>query len=416
MGIERLLSQQPVHGRIIYIDMDSFFASVEQQVNPDLRGKPVAICPFLHNATSVIAASIEAKRLGVRTGTPVRMAKQLCPGLVLLADTPTSYRQFHSAIMAELAETRCQVEVRSIDEAALTVPYDLVPTAPKVAHEVQERIFKVGSQLSCSVGIASNRFLAKMATKLHKPGGIAELRPEDLPVYYELLELTDLYGISWRMERRLNRLGITTPQGFYQASHQLLEQAFGIEGTRWYLRLRGYEVDGRQTKRGMIGHQTTITPEPATEYDQIALVASQLCHRASYRLRLAGLAARCLSVGLRYSDRSKQYRRYYTHYPFWDADSCVRHASKLLKDIPLDQPVRLVDVSLSRLSPQADLTLSLFPEKTPFKQISSVVDQINGRWGRGTIKPALHLGSQQARDRIGFGNAHQMASEKTLQT
>lgn len=415
MPIEQLLAQQPVHGRIIYIDMDSFFASIEQQVNPKLRGKPVAICPFLHNATSVIAASVEAKRFGVRTGVSVRAAKRLCPQLVLLADTPTSYRQYHHRIMAELHNTRCQVEVRSIDEAALTVPYDTTPAARQMADDIQRRVFRVGRQLSCSIGISSNRFLAKMATKLHKPGGIAELRVSDLPAYYELLELTDLYGISWRMEQRLGRLGITTPLEFYQAPHPLLERAFGIEGTRWYLRLRGYEVDGRQTKRGMIGHQTTITPRPATDYAQIATVVSQLCHRASYRLRLAGLATHSLSVGLRYVDRSKQYRTYRTHYPFWDSTSCVEHALELLRGMQLYQPVRLVDVTLSRLSPQANLTMSLFPENQPPKQISTAMDQINERWGRNTIQPASHLGSEQARDRIGFGNAHQMASEKALQ-
>lgn len=410
-----MLARQPAHGRIIYIDMDSFFASIEQQVNPILRGRPVAICPFLHNATSVIAASIEAKRCGIRTGTPVRLAKQLCPDIALLADTPTSYRRYHHLIMEELRNTRCQVEVRSIDEAALTVPYDLVNQAEQVAGEVQRRIFTIGSQLSCSIGIASNRFLAKMATKLHKPGGIAELRTKDLPAYYELLELTDLYGISWRMERRLNQLRINTPLQFYQAPHRLLERAFGIEGTRWYLRLRGYEVDGRQTKRGMIGHQSTITPEPATNYDQVALVANQLCHRAAYRLRLAGLAARSLSVGLRHSDRSRQYRWYRTHYPFWDSASCVEHATGLLRQMPLHQPVRLVSVTLSRLSTQQSLTLPLFSDQPQSQHISAAMDDINERWGRNTIKPASHLGSQQARDRIGFGNAHQMASERALQ-
>lgn len=396
--------------------MDSFFASIEQQVNPELRGRPIAICPFLHNATSVIAASIEAKRYGVRTGTPVKDAKRLCPGITLLADTPTSYRQYHHYIMEELRDTRCQVEVRSIDEAALTVPHDMVEHASQVAAEVQRRIFGVGSQLSCSIGVSSNRFLAKMATKLHKPGGVAELRTKDLGAYYELLELTDLYGISWRMERRLNKLGISSPLDFYLAPHRLLEKAFGIEGTRWYLRLRGYEVDARKTKRGMIGHQSTITPKPATSYDQVALVASQLCHRAAYRLRLAGLAAGSLSVGLRHSDRSKQYRYYRTHYPFWDSASCVRHTMELLQHMPLHQPVRLVSVTLSRLSAQQDLTLPLFTESSHSNQISTALDAINERWGRGSIAPASHLGGQQARDRIGFGNAHQMASEKSLQT
>lgn len=410
MNIEFLLRQQPIEGRMLYVDMNSFFASVEQELKPELRGKPVGVCPFVHDATCIVAASIEAKRCGIRTGTSVREAKRLCPAIVLVGDGPRAYREYHRKIMESLDQMRCQVTIKSIDEAALQVPLDLTDQSHQLATNVKQRIYDIGSQLGCSVGIASNMFLAKMATKLHKPHGLTEIRLKDLEAFYETLKLTDLYGISWRMEKRLNDLRIFTPLDFYQASFHALQKAFGINGERWYLRLRGYEVDNRSTKRSIIGHQTTIAPQPAKSYDEVLGVASQLSYKAAYRLRAAELAARSAYIRLRFLDRTSDMRAVHTRSPFWDSRTCFEHIVKLLNNIPLHQPVRLVDVSFFNLAAQSSLTQSLFDDEIKPQGLSQALDEIDERWGRYTIAPGTHLLGSKVIDRVGFGNAHHAAA------
>lgn len=395
---------------MLYVDMNSFFASVEQEVHPEYRGKPVGVCPFVHNSTCIVAASIEAKRLGIKTGTPVWEAKQRCPDIILVGDGPRAYRRYHQSIMDNLGQMRCNLTIKSIDEAALQVPLDLTDQAHELALEVKRRIQGVGSQLGSSVGIASNMFLGKMATKLHKPHGLTEIKLRDLEALYETLKLTDLYGISWRMEKRLQALQIWTALDLYQTSFQTLQKAFGLNGERWYLRLRGYEVDNRPTKRTVIGHQTTITPQPARSYDEVLGTASQLCYKAAFRLRAANLAARSAYLRLRFTDRTSDMKLIHTRFPFWDSRSCFEHISQLLRQIPLKKPVRLVDVSFMDLAPQSSLTQPLFTESRRAELLSTALDEIDERWGRHTVMPGSHLLGNKVPDRVGFGNAHHTAA------
>jgi len=405
------LPHQPRTGRALYVDMNSFFASVEQEIKPKLRGQPVGVCPFINDATCVIAASVEAKRYGVKTGTSVRDARRLCPHIHLISDDPSVYRLYHRRIVEALETTRCRVNIKSIDEAFLELPYDLQENAQQMALQIKKRIREVGSQLNCSIGIASNLFLAKMGTKLFKPNGLVEIRTEDLEAYYALLSLTDLYGISWRMARRLEAIGIKTPVAFYQAPYALLKRYFGVNGERWYLRLRGYEVDNRPTTRRIIGHQTTVVPDPATTRSEVLGVASQLCYKAAVRLRAAALAAQSIHVALRFTDRSYWSRTLRTHAPFWDSRTFFTHTATVLAAWTPQKPVRLISVSGFDLLPQSALTMPLFDPPTHPEQLSRAIDEIEARFGRHTIAPANQLLSTRVTDRVGFGNAGQMAVE-----
>lgn len=416
MEVTSLLTRQPLVGRALYVDMNSFFASVEQQVKPHLRGRPVGVCPFINDSTCVIAASVEAKRCGVKTGTLVREARQLCPDIHLISDDPSVYRDYHRRITKALEATRCQVSIKSIDEAFLELPSDLQSEAQTVALQIKRNIFSVGSQLECSIGIASNLFLAKMGTKLHKPSGLVQVQLEDLEALYATLRLTDLYGISWRMARRLQVLGIETSLDFYQASYSLLKHHFGVNGERWYLRLRGYEVDNRATTRRIIGHQTTIVPNPATTPAEVMSVASQLCYKAAARLRAASLAARSVHVALRLTDRTYWTRTLRTHTPFWDSRTFFLHTSSLLSSWEPHKPVRLVSVSAFDLLPWSALTTPLFDPPINSERLSRAMGEIDMRFGRNTIAPATQLLSQQVIDRVGFGNAGQTAVELKDQT
>lgn len=411
MEITDVLRHQPRAGRALYVDMNSFFASVEQEVKPELRGQPVGVCPFVNDATCVIAASIEAKRCGVRTGTRVGEARRLCPNIHLISDDPGIYRTYHRHIVEALQTTRCQVAVKSIDEAFLEVPRDLQADAQTVAHQIKRLIHGVGSQLGCSIGIASNLFLAKMGTKLHKPRGLVEIRTQDLAAFYTTLSLTDLYGISWRTARQLEAIGIATPLDFYQAPYVLLKRHFGVNGERWYLRLRGYEVDNRPTTRRIIGHQTTLVPDPATTRSEVLGVASQLCYKAAVRLRAASLAAQSIHVALRFTDRSYWSRTLRTHAPFWDSRTFFAHTTAVLDTWAPQKAVRLVSVSGLDLLPQHSLTAPLFDASARPERLSRAIDEIDARFGRHSILPANQLIGTRVTDRVGFGNAGQGAVE-----
>lgn len=326
---EQMLRQRPIDGRAIFIDMNSFFASCEQQANPELRGQPLGVCPFISNATVVIAASTEAKRFGIKTGTRVPEAKLLCPRLQLVQANPRLYREFHRRLMAALDNLNCKVSAKSIDEALLLVPSYARHQAAKLGLDVKTAVRSVGSDLKCSVAIASNMFLAKMGTNLRKPDGFLEIKTAELADFYAPLELTDLHGISWRMKARLNAIGITTPVDFYEASLPLLREAFGVNGEAWYLRLRGYEVDLAPTTRRIIGHQMTIVPQPARSRAEVLSVASQLTYRAAIRLRQSGYAARGIAVYLRFQDHSGWKNVYHAKYAFTDSSTFFLQVKRL---------------------------------------------------------------------------------------
>jgi DNA polymerase IV len=409
--LEEMLRQQPADGRAVFVDMNSFFASCEQQAQPHLRGRPVGVCPFVSDATCVIAASIEAKRFGVKTAMRVPEAKRLCPDIVLVEANPRLYRDLHRRIMAELDNTHCRVVIKSIDEALLQVPSYLQNQGHQLAAEVKDRIRSVGDQLRCSVGIAPNMFLAKMGTSLRKPDGLLEVRTADLEAFYAPLVLIDLHGISWRMERRLKAIGIRSPLEFYRAPHSLLKKAFGVNGESWYLRLRGFEVDLKPTTRRMIGHQTTLVPNPAYDLSEVLSVASQLTYRAAIRLRASGLAARGITVYARYNDRTYWGRTYHGSQPFYDSATFFQQVHRLLSALPMRQPVRLVSVSAIDLIDARFVTRKLFDQRSREERLSAALDDINFRYGEATVVTARQLFSTRARDAIGFGNASQNAFE-----
>lgn len=411
---ESILSQAPADGRTLFLDMNSFFASVEQQARPELRDRPVGVCPFISNATCVIAASVEAKRWGVKTGTNVAAAKQLCPQIELVEAHPRLYRRYHSRIMAALDQTRCQVTVKSIDEALLTVPRDLRPDVKSVAREAKDRISRIGGRLTCSIGIASNLFLAKVASNVKKPNGLVEVKLSNVEGLYSVLRLTDLHGISWRMARRLKAIGIATPLDFYHAPYPLLKRTFGVNGEAWYLRLRGYEVDTKPTIRRMIGHQTTIVPHPATTRAEVLSVAAQLTYRAATRLRAAGLSARGVVVYVRFSDRSSWQQVYRHGRAFFDSAAFFGHVRRLLAGCPLDRPVRLVSVSAIELSDTKSSSIGLFDDACKPERLSRALDKINFRYGEGAAVTGRQLLAGKPRDAIGFANAKDYPHELPL--
>src|ERR1017187_9388824 len=225
------------HLNWLFVDLNSYFASVEQQVRPELRGKPVGIVPMMADTTCCIAASYEAKAFGVRTGTIVADAKRMCPGLVLVEARHEVYVDFHHRIVEAVESCLPVTAVLSIDEMACRLMGRERPllAALELGRRVKARIREqVGPMMRSSVGLATNRYLAKVASDMEKPEGLVALPLDILPEALRQLKLRDLPGIGSRMEKRLNEQGITTMKQLLALN---CEQAGELWGSVWGERL-----------------------------------------------------------------------------------------------------------------------------------------------------------------------------------
>jgi DNA polymerase IV len=294
--------------RSFFIDFNSYFASVEQQLHPELRGRPIAVVPVLADTTSAIAASYEAKAFGVKTGTRIADAKKMCPDLTLVHARHGKYIEYHHRLV-DVVESLIHVErVMSIDEMTceLTGRMTKRENAVDLAHRVKHAIAsEVGECLRCSIGIAPNTFLAKTATDMQKPDGLVVIEQSDLPHILFQLELRDLVGIGKKIHERLYKHGIYTVEMLCNASKQKLREAWGgVEGERMYQRLRGEWVPHVETRKSSISHQHVLEPSLRTR-DGSAGVLHRLLQKAAMRLRTYGMLTGNLFVKISYRDNSK---------------------------------------------------------------------------------------------------------------
>jgi len=387
----------------LFLDMDSFFASVEQQVQPGLRKKPVGIAPYTGDTGCIISSSKLAKRLGVKTGMSVGEARKVCPDIVVIESRPALYYLYHKEIVKILESFSPFLKVLSIDEMTIL----LGPTernrkkAKQIALKIK-RVLKerVGDFLTCSIGVGPNQFLAKLAGELGKPDGLVFVAKSELPQFYQKLDLLDLPGINERMKEILHCGGIKTPLAFYQASQAQLVQLLNHPGKAWYLRLRGFEVDDYKTKTVSIGHSFVLPPKYRSK-DGVRKVVIKLACKIGCRLRRQKLLAKGLSLSVQFSDGLA--RRFINTAPFSDTHTLIRQALHLFnqidfKTIPFG--VYLVAFKLSKNQGYH----SLFPQFQKMSQLSQVIDRINDKYGPETIYFAEIEGAEDvAPDRIPFG-------------
>src|SRR5262249_55580975 len=251
--------------RYLFIDMNSYFASVEQQDRPDLRGRPVAVVPVKADTTCCITTSHEARKFGVKTGTMVSLARKLCPGIRLVLARTERYVEVHHQIVEAVASCLPVDGVKSIDEMICRLHgQEREPArAGAIARQVKHAIWaKVGRSLNCSIGVAPNRLLAKVAADMQKPDGLTVLRREGLPERLHALELKDFPGVGPRMERRLHKSGITTVKQLCQLDVRQLGRIWGskLMGRAWWHKLRGEDVAERPTQRHSFSHSRVLPP------------------------------------------------------------------------------------------------------------------------------------------------------------
>lgn len=289
----------------LFLDLNSYFASVEQNENPALRGKPVAVTPLETDATCAIAASYEAKAYGIRTGTRIYEAKKMCPHLTCVMARHDKYVDYHHRVLA--ATERCLPvnKVWSVDEFdCLLLGRERQPdNARALAQQIKDSIHgHVGPAIHCSIGIAPNSFLAKVATEIEKPNGLVLLKPEDLPGRLLELKLTDLPGINIRMMERLDRARIKTVEALWHTSPKQCRAIWkSVQGERFWYWLHGYDVPYHATSPSMIGHSRMLDPN-LRGAEKTRQMARRLLFKACYRLRRKELFARHLVLKLRLVD------------------------------------------------------------------------------------------------------------------
>lgn len=394
---------------VIFVDLNSCFATIEQQARPMLRGRPVAITNRLTPNSAIIAASYEAKALGVKVGMRRIEATAICPNIIFAETEPSKYIFVHEKLKRIMQDYSSDVVMKSIDEGVINLaaapPHIINRDRREIGMEIKERLLtEVGDWMRCNIGIASNRFLAKLAGELHKPNGLDEITPENQREIFATLKLTDLPGINVRMEKRLNAVNIFTPLEFLDASEETLVKLVckSIDGTKWYKRLRGIEVDDYCSDIKSIGRQYVMESRNLTRRETEARIL-HLAEDVGYRLRSKDLYARGIYVWIYGYDDLYYHRSTVTKSAInTDADICET-AMKLFAELP--SPARTIGITLYKLQDQPDAQVSLWQEQKNRKESLCIAsDAINLRFGSRTIHSADSHGTEHVKTKIPFGS------------
>jgi DNA polymerase-4 len=394
---------------IMHIDLNSCFATVEQQTHPHLRGKPIAIAAYPTDGGCILAPSIEAKKFGIKTGMRVKDGKKLYPELIVRTADTVLIRDVHQKFKKICLDYSPDVVPRSIDEVVIN--FSETPAIKKglinIGYEIKKRFREeIGEWISCNVGIGTNRFLAKTAAGLHKPDGLDVIDYKNLKDVYKKLSLTDLNGINTRFEYRLNQAGIYTPLDFLNAADSILRKIVfkGIVGHYWYLRLRGHEVDDFNTNKKSFGQDYALAKK-TKDLEELKKIIMKLCEKMGRRLRESENCASGFHLGLVYDD----WTYWHKGHKFEDFSYTTYELFSKIMSIFLQQPkiktVVKVAVSCFDLQPIDNMTLNLFETNIERKRsLSKALDKINDRYGEYVIYPGLMMGMKNTIiDRIAFG-------------
>lgn len=406
------LGYNPAIPRTMHIDLNSCFATIEQQANRRQRGRPVAVTAYNHPNGIILAASYEAKALGIALGTKVKEAKAICPDIYIVEPDPPKYREAHRRFREVLEMFTSDVTPKSIDEFVIDLTGSPAIMSGKsmerIGHEIKAAVHEhVGEAVNCNVGIAPNRFLAKLAAGLHKPDGLDVITAQTLESTLAKLRLVDLPGINRRFNARLKLAGINTPLEFLAASRQtLVKQVFhGIVGHYWWLRLRGWEIDDKRGGRRTIGHQYAI-PRPERTPEKIISILAKLSEKTGRRLREKEWVANGIHVGVRYADYSHWGQSMKAPKPLYATGDIFHFGQHLLSKAPRKE-IKLLSIGVYDFAPANPEQLSFFNGQRNMvleRHTADAMDKINNAFGEYVVLPATMLGvDTAAKDAIAFG-------------
>lgn len=345
------MSDTPTYRKIIHIDMDAFYASVEQMDNPELRGKPVAVGGS-ENRGVVSAASYEARKFGVRSAISGVLAKKYCPQIIFVRPRFDRYKEISSKIHKIFNEYTDLVEPLSLDEAYLDVTQNKKgnPSASLLAEEIRLRIFnEVG--LTASAGISINKFVAKIASDYNKPNGQKTVNPDEVEAFLEELPIRKFYGVGKVTTEKMYQLGIFTGTDLKSKSLEFLEKHFGKSGTFYYYVVRGIhnsEVKSSRITKSVAAEHTFDVNLSSEIFmiEQLERIAVSL----EKRLERHKLSGKTITLKIKYSDFSQQTRSKTLPYFISDKSLIMENIKELLYQEKMKDSVRLLGISLSNLN------------------------------------------------------------------
>lgn len=395
---------------IMWIDLNSAFATTEQQAHPHLRHHPVGITNRISPECCIITSSYEARACGVKTGMRRSEALQLCPELVLLESDPPKYRTVYAKLLNIMQSYSDQTEMHSIDEGLIDLNYtpyaNDLDKLVELGYTIKQRVRReIGDYITINVGLGPNGFLAKLAAGLHKPDGLDVITADNLVETYAQLELTKLTGIADRYAKRLRLSDIKTPLEFLLTDEAKLVEIFhGVVGSQWYRRLRGYEVDNRPTNITTIGRQWMVD-HPTNDPEFINSCLHHLAEAVDIKLRYKHCSARGVGIYLVYQIGGVYKRKILADQPIrTDADIW-----RLLKSIADGRNqalnLRMLNVYLYNIIPTEQEQLILADQPLRPHQLTRTIDHINARYGTKTIHSAEStVGAARIQQKVPFGS------------
>jgi DNA polymerase IV len=385
---------------ILHVDMDAFYASVEQRDDPSIRGRPVIVGGTGPRGV-VAAASYEVRRFGVRSAMPMREALRRCPLAVCVRPRMSHYQSVSRQIFAVFGEFTPLVQGLSLDEAFLDVTASIAAFGPAeaIAAEIKRRI-RDATLLTCSVGVAPNKLVAKIASDLDKPDGLVVVRPGEVNALLDPLPLRRLFGLGPKTAPRVEALGIRTLGELRRARIDVLRPVFGRYTERIQQRAAG--IDERAVMPDL--EEVQISTEETFDTDiadhaRLQAELTRLADRSAARLRERGLVAACVVVKIRRKDFTTYTRQRHIEPPTQETRVISRVAAGLLDAWLATQPtaaLRLLGVGVSQLSPAVQMELFTTPESGRNRELDRAVDDIRDRFGRSKLTRASSLDPKQA--------------------
>lgn len=377
------------HRCILHLDMDAFYASVEQYDQPHLRGRPVVVGGHRQRGV-VCAASYEARAFGVHSAMPMARAVQLCPQAVVLPVRMQRYREVSREIFSIFAQFTDQIEPLSVDEAFLDVTGSraLFGSGVEIAQEIRRRV-RVETGLAVSAGIATNKFLAKMASEAAKPDGLKEITPGEVDDFLLSLPVSALWGVGRTAEEKLAAYGISTVAGLRTLSLEALRKHFGKNGARLYELCRG--VDSRPVRSDeeskSIGHEDTFEFD-LLDPEEIRRALLSLSERVASRLRRKELQGSRVTLKVKYTDFTTITKSKTLNIGISNGSVIFQQATELMEKTDSSRPIRLLGITLSTLDPLGSGQSDLFDDKNRKRlcRLDQAVDKLQRKYGENGVR------------------------------
>lgn len=388
---------------IMLVDMNSYFASVEQQANHKYRNKPLGVCASIHPTSCLIATSKEAKALGISTGTLIYKARKICPEIILVQAEPEKYREVNRRINKLFISYTDRVQIYSIDESFLDLSETKINPLV-VGSEIKNRIREeVGDYLTCSIGIAPNKFMAKLAADMQKPDGLSVVWRKNLPEIYKYKKFSDLWGVARGWTKRLTRLGILTPLQMLNYPVSNLLAVFGKPGFYIWQRVLGLEKDEVNPEEDLpksFGHSWVLNFR-TTDKNKLAPVIMRLAEKAGRRMRKEGFKSFGMYLSVTLDSGQNFHVSKKLSWSINNGQQLYEMALNLWRGWKFSSSVMHIAVGFTHLY-RDQIQPSLFGDRN--LGLQQAIDQINNRYGEFTIRSGILTHTTDfAPDAIAFG-------------